>query len=399
MSAGAALEDGGVPDLLEKQFACVPYECLASSFRTSQRQVEKELTLLAKKIAELGTASPAKAATLLDSIKARLVKLRMSVVSAEAQEQQFTDALERRLQRLLGRHESHEGCGDATNARRAAQRRRANLYAADFMLREGHTNSASLLASETGVDCQLEADILERESEIAAAIESRDIGPALSFCAEHKSRLRKLGSDLELRLHLQQFVHEVCARGKVAAVEYARANLTAHASAHRREVAAVMGCLAFRDPAACPVARYRRLFAPARWRELAEHFRRENRLLFGIPDAPPLAVALAAGLSALKTRHSHPRRNRYPTDASALDSPRPRDTPTSAASPRSLASSANGSSAVGAATAAVVAAGHSLPPPLPLSLPLSLPSLELTLSLSDPLSPPSSGFAAVLSSP
>lgn len=41
--------------------------------------MEKELTLVAKKIAELATAAPTKAAPTLESLMARLSKLRMAV--------------------------------------------------------------------------------------------------------------------------------------------------------------------------------------------------------------------------------------------------------------------------------------------------------------------------------
>ena len=80
---------------------------------------------------------------------------------------------------------------------------------ADFLLREGHYDTAILLAKDSGVLPLVNADMFVACRDIESALKRRDCGPALAWCAEHKQRLTKLNSSLEFKLRLQEFV-EVC---------------------------------------------------------------------------------------------------------------------------------------------------------------------------------------------
>lgn len=41
---------------------------------------------------------------------------------------------------------------------------------------------------------------------VVEALQRRDCGPALQWCADNKSRLKKVESQLEFRLRVQEFV-------------------------------------------------------------------------------------------------------------------------------------------------------------------------------------------------
>ena len=83
-------------------------------------------------------------------------------------------------------------------------------------------------------------------------------------------------------------------------------HLTPHNATFPSEVRAACGMLAFPyDPVTNTSYGYEAYFSPTRWAKLANLFTDAHNTLLSLPSVPLLHVALASGLSALKTPACH----------------------------------------------------------------------------------------------
>lgn len=137
---------------------------------------------------------------------------------------------------------------------------------------------------------------------------------AISWCSQNGSRLRRLQSQLEFHLRLQDFVEFVRARKPLEAVQYARTYLTPLAMQPEKqdlrdtaigEVQIAMATLAFESPEKCGIEAYEKVFSMDRWLALEEMFLKTFNDVYGMHDPPSLCIALHAGLSTLNTRACH----------------------------------------------------------------------------------------------
>ena len=122
-------------------------------------------------------------------------------------------------------------------------------------------------------------------------------------------------------MRLQEFVELVKLGKKMEAVKHARKHLATDSPDQLGNVQKAMGLLAF--PSNTQVDPYRDMLRDDRWQDLIEQFRAENYRLYQLSNQSVFAVALQAGLSALKTsqcyRHSIKRNNECPVCHPALN--------------------------------------------------------------------------------
>jgi macrophage erythroblast attacher len=123
--------------------------------------------------------------------------------------------------------------------------RRLDTLVVDHLLREGRIDAAEALARDAGVERLADTEIFRQRGRIVERLREHSTAEALAWCADHRSRLKKVDSDLEFHLHLQNFIELVRAGDTAAAVAEARANLAPHAAEKPLEVQRAMGSLAF----------------------------------------------------------------------------------------------------------------------------------------------------------
>jgi macrophage erythroblast attacher len=131
------------------------------------------------------------------------------------------------------------------------------------------------------------------------SLQNNEVAPALAWCAENKSRLKKSKSKLEFLLRLQEFVEFVKAKNCIQAIAYARKYLAPWGSIHMKELQRVTATLVFRSNTNC--APYKILFEQDRWDFLVDMFKQDFCKLYGMTPEPLLNIYLQAGLTALKT--------------------------------------------------------------------------------------------------
>lgn len=169
----------------------------------------------------------------------------------------------------------------------------------DYMLRLSYYDSAMKLAESSNMQDLVDIDVFLEAKRVIDALQNKEVAPALAWCAENKSRLKKSKSKFEFQLRLQEFIELVRADNNLRAIAYARKYLAPWGATHMKELQRVMATLAFKSNTEC--ATYKVLFEPKQWDYLVEQFKQEFCRLYGMTLEPLLNIYMQAGLSALKT--------------------------------------------------------------------------------------------------
>ncbi|KAJ7946817.1 Protein RMD5 like A [Quillaja saponaria] len=135
--------------------------------------------------------------------------------------------------------------------------------------------------------------------QIIEAMRVRDLQPALKWVSAYREKLVESGSDLELKLHHQQFIEILQNGNRADALRYATIYLAPFAALHKDEFQKIMGCLLYVGRFdSCP---YTESTSPIHWEKLTEELTRQFCTLLGQSNESPLSVAVAAGIEGLPT--------------------------------------------------------------------------------------------------
>uniref|UniRef100_M8B067 Macrophage erythroblast attacher n=1 Tax=Aegilops tauschii TaxID=37682 RepID=M8B067_AEGTA len=121
----------------------------------------------------------------------------------------------------------------------------------DYMLRMSYYDTATKLAETSGIQDLVDIDVFLDAKRVIDSLRNKEIAPALAWCAENKSRLKKSKSKLEFLLRLQEFVELVKAKNFLQAISYARKYLAPWGSTHMKELQRVTATLVFRSSTNC----------------------------------------------------------------------------------------------------------------------------------------------------
>jgi macrophage erythroblast attacher len=229
---------------------------------------------------------------LLSTFFKRFLNYRSS--EAVTEEIANADACKRRVDHL------RLGCAPPTPASDAQWRKtRVDRMLVEHFLRVGYYDTALALANHFDIEDLTNINLFLVAKDVEEALNRKDVTKCLSWCHDNKSKLRKMRSSLEFNVRLQEFVELIKAGRRMDAVKHARKHLATDDPDQLPIVQRGMGLLAF--PVDTPVDPYRDLLREDRWHHLIEQFRTENYRLYQLSNQSVFAVALQAGLSALKT--------------------------------------------------------------------------------------------------
>ncbi|KAI3924031.1 hypothetical protein MKW92_004254 [Papaver armeniacum] len=274
---------------LEHQFLRVPFEHLKKSIRASHRIAEKEISSVISTVSN-DSMSKEDAVNHLTNLVSRLQGLKRKLEEGNKAENLQVQRCRARLDHL-----------DAAEAENMSEWNNTRLrrILVDYMLRLSYYDTAAKLADCANIQDLVDIDVFLDAKKVIGALQSRLVTPALAWCAENKSRLKKSKSKFEFQLRLQEFIELVRADNHLQAITYARKYLAPWGATHMKELQQVMATLAFKSSTECP--KYKVLFEPKQWDNLVELFKQEFCRLYGMTLEPLLNIFLQAGLSALKT--------------------------------------------------------------------------------------------------
>ncbi|KAG5075995.1 hypothetical protein JHK84_057226 [Glycine max] len=294
---------------LEHQFLRVPFEHYKKTLRANHRAVEKEMSAVISGVTEAAAAdlSPDDAVNHLNSLVCRLQGLKrkdfysfdflFAVLSLE----EGSRAEHLQAQKCRVRLD-HLESADAENMSEWNNTRMKRILV-DYMLRMSYYDTAVKLAKSSNLQDLVDIDVFQEAKKVIDALQNKDVAPALAWCADNKSRLKKSKSKMEFQLRLQEFIELVRAENNLRAITYARKYLAPWGATHMKELQRVIATLAFKRDTECST--YKVLFEAKQWDYLVDQFKQEFCKLYGMTLEPLLNIYLQAGLSALKTPYCY----------------------------------------------------------------------------------------------
>lgn len=287
--------------LLDQPLLRLPHELLRKNFKTAQRLCEQANKNVTKDVQAAASQQPAQTLASLNAALAKAQTLKRKLEALYTEEQNLHRQQRSRVEHL---QQLHEISSLADVQYDSWSQTRLDRLLVDYLLRQGYTQSAKELATEKNIQELVDVDVFENCGRIEASLLAGDTEECLKWCSDNKQSLKKINSNLELELRLQQFIEHARkgnVESQVDAIVHARKHL---AGGQDTEFGLRAGGLLAHPPGTF-VEPYRMMYSPERYTHLARQFVKTHHELFMLPSQPLLHIALSAGLSALKTPSCH----------------------------------------------------------------------------------------------
>ncbi|KAF2901307.1 hypothetical protein ILUMI_04885 [Ignelater luminosus] len=290
---------------LEHPTLKVPYEILNKKFRTAQKTLDREVSHVQQAAIEIErniSGENAKTQNITKFLGGMVEKLQVLKRKAEesiTEELQATNVCKRRLEHLKEHSTLTSSGAVSQGALNQWRRKRLDRMVVEYFLRNGYYNSAITLAEKSTIKDLTNIDIFLTSREVEKSLANHETSKCLAWCYDNRSKLRKLKSNMEFNLRIQEFVELIRSDRRIDAIKHARKHFPSFEEEHLSTIQKVMALLAF--PVTTEIPSYKVLFDENRWDTLIEEFRHENYRLFQLASQSVFTVALQAGLSALKT--------------------------------------------------------------------------------------------------
>ncbi|CAG5014402.1 unnamed protein product [Parnassius apollo] len=340
---------------LEHATLKVPYEVFNKKYRNAQRILDVEARQVGSAAGDLDMTARKTGVTtgeidsLLGGMVEKLNTMKRKASEAINEEVQAAYVCKKRLEHLK---EQAEALQDPSSTQRETEpmrvryavpvrtslnhwrKVRLDRMLVDYFLRNGYYDSANKLADAKDLRELTNVDIYQAAAEVERELIARRTARCLQWCADNKSKLRKLGSTMEFNIRIQhnascpahiypqryadnksklrklgstmefniriqEFIELVREDKRLEAVRYAKKHFSTYEKEQLEDIQHCMGMLAF--PKDTEVEPYRGLLAGGRWRALVEQFRVEHARLLHPARLPALPAALQLGLAALNT--------------------------------------------------------------------------------------------------
>lgn len=155
--------------------------------------------------------------------------------------------------------------------------------------------------NEMGLDFDLiDVEFFRNQKEIRDALIMKRSGKCLVWCMENRHALKRIGSELEFKLRVQEFIEIARSKQYLEAINFANKYLIGFASHQMAEIQSCMTLLAMKPDTSCTP--YKELYSSSRWDDLVVQFEVDFLKLVGLAPLSTLQMYLRAGLSTLKTQ-------------------------------------------------------------------------------------------------
>ncbi|PKI74644.1 hypothetical protein CRG98_004971 [Punica granatum] len=182
---------------LEHQFLRVPFEHYKKSIRANHRVVEKEVSSVISGVGEVADSADVsrdEAVDRLSSLVSRLQGLKRKLEEESRTEHLQAQRCRARLDHLESA--DSENLSDWNNTR-------LKRILVDYMLRMSYYDTAVKLAETSNIQDLVDLDVFQEAKRVIDALQNKEVGPALAWCAENKARLKKSKTKWSSFLHLR----------------------------------------------------------------------------------------------------------------------------------------------------------------------------------------------------
>lgn len=292
---------------LEHPTLKVPYEILNKRFRSSQKVIDREVNHVSTALTELEKSTSAETVD-KDTVIQQIVKVKEQLEQLKEKGKEgvcdvitTADLAKKRVDHLKEGSQEEAEVGPIQH--KQWRKVRLERILVEHFLRSGFYQTAIQLAQTSQLEDMTNIEVFLAAKEVEESLQAGDVSKCLAWCHENKSKLRKMKSNLEFNVRIQEYIEFIKSGERLEAVKHARKFLSTDEGSQLELVQQVMGLLAY--PLDTPLQPYRDLLDQSRWQALIHQFRCENYRLHQLSSVSVLSVALQAGLSALKTPHCY----------------------------------------------------------------------------------------------
>jgi macrophage erythroblast attacher len=300
----------------------VPLHQINKQFRASQKAQEQGANVALKALKDLlqrvsakedagESVSPDKIIAALDKITTKLQEIKDQVQSSSLDLQTGLESLTFRIAMRNGTSPLQQETHDSKRARSslenpASTERMLELAViSNHLLRTSRFRTFKTLCNES--DCTFllqDAEIFQTHSDVCKGLcNKHEAEPALQWCTENRSSLKKLNSTFEFDLRLRQFCELVEAGDIKEAVLFSRKYLAQNA--HDETMRKAMAMLAF-PKGTLENTPYKQFVSGDNWAELGEKFLKERGEVMNLNFVSPLEILVRVGLAVTRTQTCKP---------------------------------------------------------------------------------------------
>lgn len=287
-------------------FVKIPFEQFRRAFRQEMRITEKDLAALESLVNKHLGKGEAVPENVTKALSERVNALQKRFSECQKDSQKFRERFIKRLKWI-------EDCCERGNYRSWSRNRLLRLVC-DFLIRTGELKAVKALITDSAskpesLEDLIDVEFAETQNSIVGALEAGRLEEALAWCSEHRPNLKKINSDLELRLRQQEFIDLLRADRLADAIKCAQKNFGAWTETNYPQVKECMALLCWFPFLSKGITwnnglmqKYESLISPDNLKSIIEQFKRDLLAVYGINEQPQLVKIIRTGLSALKTR-------------------------------------------------------------------------------------------------
>ena len=215
----------------------MPFELTRKNFAQVRRHIEKTSadTLAALNAATAAAAAPTttpdQTLASLDAMIAKAQTLKHKLESLHTEQDMLHRHQRARIDHL---QELHDIPNLADVKYDDWSKVRLDRMLVDYLLRQGYTQSASQLAKEKKIEDLVDVQAFLESSRIQQSLLNGRTQECLAWCSENKQTLKKINSNLELELRLQQFI-ELVRSGEPSKLIEATLHARKHLGTHQND--------------------------------------------------------------------------------------------------------------------------------------------------------------------
>lgn len=291
---------------LEHSTLKVPYEVLNKKFRVAQKSIDREVDQIqnaSKEVEKALVVHPtiSEMSKLVGSVVQRLQVLKRKSEESISDELHASYICKRKLDHLkcISQSEMTSNIEIWQASIDQWKRMRMDRMVIEHLLRMGYYETAERLSNHSDIRHLTNLDIFHTSREVEEDLANFKTTKCILWCIDNKSKLRKINSNIEFNLRVQEFVELVRKNLRTDAVIHARKHFPVFEKTQIKEICECMALLAYQPDTS--IEPYRSLFDTKRWNDLVLKFRNENYRLFQLSSQSLLSIAVQAGLSSLKT--------------------------------------------------------------------------------------------------
>lgn len=227
----------------------MPYEILNKKFRIAQKTLDRELSQIQNATSELERGLESKSAgeitRLLGGVVERLQVLKRKADESISDELSAVQACKRRLDHV--RQSVTHSIPRELHMAYANEWKQTRLdrMIVEHFLRLGYYETAERLAERKGIKDLTNLEIFQTTREVEEDLRRHNTAKCIAWCNDNKSKLRKISSNIEFQLRVQEFVELIRNEDRLGAVKHARKFFPAFENDQLKEISQCMALLAF----------------------------------------------------------------------------------------------------------------------------------------------------------